>query len=29
MRIREENIADIEKSIRRKNDEYNKSMNNK
>lgn len=29
MRIREENIADIEKSIQRKNDEYNKSMNNK
>lgn len=29
MRIREENIADIEKCIQRKNDEYNKSMNNK
>lgn len=29
MRIREENIADIEKSIQRRNDEYNKSMNNK
>ena len=29
MRIREENIADIEKSIQRKNDEYNKCMNNK
>lgn len=29
MRIREENIADIEKCIRRKCDEYNKSMNNK
>lgn len=29
MRIREENIADIEKCIQRKYDEYNKSMNNK
>ena len=29
MRIREENIADIEKCIQRKCDEYNKSMNNK
>lgn len=29
MRIREENIADIEKSIQRRHDEYNKSMNNK
>ena len=29
MRIREENIADIEKCIKRKCDEYNKSMNNK
>lgn len=29
MRIREENIADIEKCIKRRCDEYNKSMNNK
>ena len=29
MRIREENIADIEKSIQRRHDEYNKCMNNK
>lgn len=29
MRIREENIADIEKSIQQRHDEYNKSMNNK
>ena len=29
MRIREENIADIEKCIKRKCDEYNKSMKNK
>ena len=28
MRIREENIADIEKSIQRRHDEYNKCMNN-
>lgn len=29
MRVREENIADIEKSIQRRHDEYNKCMNNK
>lgn len=29
MRIREENIADIEKCIQRRHDEYNKCMNNK
>lgn len=29
MRIREENIADIEISIQRRHDEYNKCMNNK